>query len=342
MHYIYEYAAFLAKAVTILAVILVVLLTIISARRSKITDQGELQVTSFNEHLEDLSDSILAEVLDKASYKEKIKQQEKNEKQLKKAGTSNELPRVFVLDFDGDIKASDTAGLRESITAVLQVAKTTDEVVVRLESAGGMVHSYGLAASQLARIRQAEIPLTICVDKVAASGGYMMACIGNRILSAPFAILGSIGVVAQVPNVHRLLKKHDIDVDVITAGKYKRTVTVLGENTEEGKQKFQQELETTHQLFKRFVADYRPQLNIEEVATGETWLGIDALNKQLIDSVMTSDEYLVKQAQSKSVYILSYTQKQKMAQKLGFAVSHTVEAVIGKVWKLAREQRSGQ
>src|SRR5690606_11055820 len=229
------------------------------------------------------------EILDKAELKALHKAEAKQTKQEKKEGLRK--PRVFVLDFDGDIKASATDNLRHEVTALLSLASAEDEVVLRLESGGGMVHGYGLAASQLARIRQAGVPLTVCVDKVAASGGYMMACIGDKVLSAPIAILGSIGMVAQLPNVHRLLKKHDIDFEVLTAGEYKRTLTVFGENTEKGREKFQEDLETTHELFKNFVGRYRPQLSIDEIATGEVWLGVSALNKHLVDELKTSDEY---------------------------------------------------
>src|SRR5690606_23138206 len=215
------------------------------------------------------------------------KEEARQLKAERKAGTQK--ARVYVLDFDGDIKASAVENLRHEITALLTLATPQDEVVLRLESGGGMVHSYGLAASQLARIRQAGVPLTVCVDKVAASGGYMMACIGEKILSAPFAILGSIGVVAQLPNVHRLLKQHNIDFEGLTAGEYKRTLTVFGENTAKGREKFQEDLETTHRLFKDFVASYRPQLVMEEIATGEIWLGSTALEKKLVDELKTSD-----------------------------------------------------
>ncbi len=181
--------------------------------------------------------------------------------------------------------------------------------MLRLESGGGMVHSYGLASSQLARIRQAGVPLTVCIDKVAASGGYMMACIGEKIISAPFAILGSIGVVAQLPNVNRLLKKHDIDFEVLTAGEYKRTLTVFGENTEKGREKFQEDLDITHELFKNFVSNYRPQLAIDEVATGEVWLGVAAQGKGLVDELKTSDEYLAERAKGAELYHLHYAER---------------------------------
>ncbi|MCY1432557.1 putative protease SohB [compost metagenome] len=222
------------------------------------------------------------------------------------------------------------------------MATAEDEVVLRLESGGGMVHGYGLAASQLARIRDAGVPLTVCVDKVAASGGYMMACIGQKILSAPFAILGSIGVVAQLPNVHRLLKKHDIDFEVLTAGEYKRTLTVFGENTEKGREKFQEDLETTHELFKGFVSRYRPQLSIDEVATGEIWLGQAALGKQLVDELQTSDEYLAARARVADVYQLNFVRKKTMQERFGVGVSVVIDRVLVTWWERLGRSRFWQ
>lgn len=211
--------------------------------------------------------------------------------------------------------------------------------MLRLESGGGMVHSYGLASSQLARIREAGVPLTVCIDKVAASGGYMMACIGEKIISAPFAILGSIGVVAQLPNVNRLLKKHDIDFEVLTAGEYKRTLTVFGENTEKGREKFQEDLDITHQLFKNFVARYRPQLAIDEVATGEIWLGIAALDKQLVDELKTSDEYLAERAKKSELYHLHYAERKSLQERIGMAASGSVDRVLLSWWSRLTQQR---
>lgn len=233
--------------------------------------------------------------------------------------------RVYVLDFDGDIKASEVDSLREAITAVLTLARPIDEVVVRLESPGGMVHSYGLAASQLGRIKARNIPLTVCVDKVAASGGYLMACLADKIVAAPFAIIGSIGVVAQVPNVHRLLKKHDIDVEVLTAGQYKRTLTILGENTEQGRAKFLDDLHETHVLFKEFVSTNRPVVDIEEVSKGEIWYGQRAIDKKLIDEILTSDDYLQASAANADIYQVSYEEPKNLAEKFGIAASVAID-----------------
>ena len=323
MEFFAEYMGFLAKTVTLLVAIIVLLVTIAALRGKGRGLSGQLQVSKLNDFYKQLHQRLEQSVLNKDQLKAALKAEAKAAKHDKKAGKCK--PRVYVLDFDGDIKASATDHLRHEITALLSLATPEDEVVLRLESGGGMVHSYGLAASQLARIRQAGVPLTVCIDKVAASGGYMMACIGEKIISAPFAVLGSIGVVAQLPNVHRLLKKHAIDFEVLTAGEYKRTLTVFGENTDKGREKFQEDLETTHELFKGFVARYRPQLNIDEVATGEVWLGLAAQDKQLVDQLGTSDEYLAERAKSAELFHLHFAEKKSLQERVGLAASTALD-----------------
>jgi serine protease SohB len=338
VEFLSEYASFLAKTVTLVIAILVVLASFAALRsKGRRKAAGQLQVSKLNDFYKGLRERLEQTLLDKDQLKALRKSQAKSEKKQKKKPEAK--PRVFVLDFDGDIKASATESLRHEITALLTLATPKDEVVLRLESGGGMVHSYGLASSQLARIRDAGVPLTVCIDKVAASGGYMMACIGEKIISAPFAILGSIGVVAQLPNVNRLLKKHDIDFEVLTAGEYKRTLTVFGENTEKGREKFQEDLDITHQLFKNFVSRYRPQLAIDEVATGEIWLGIAALDKQLVDELKTSDEYLAERAKKSELYHLHYAERKSLQERIGMAASSSVDRVLLSWWSRLTQQR---
>jgi len=244
--------------------------------------------------------------------------------------------KIYVLDFKGDVQASAVDTIREEITLILATAKAGhDRVVVRLESPGGMVHGYGLAAAQLVRLRDAGFNVTICVDKVAASGGYMMACIANEIISAPFAVVGSIGVVAQVPNFNRLLKQHNVDFELYTAGEYKRTVTMFGENTPEGKAKFEEELQQTHSLFKHFVEKYRPQLDVAKVATGEHWYGEDARELNLVDKLQTSDEYLLSLLPKHDIYVINTRKRPTFGEKLGLQAAQMAEslipAVMGKI-----------
>ncbi|MBJ2180463.1 protease SohB [Pseudomonas veronii] len=339
MDFLAEYASFLAKTVTLVVAILVVLISFAALRsKGRRKSAGQLQVSKLNDFYKGLRERLESTVLDKDQLKALRKSESKAEKKNSKKKPEAK-PRVFVLDFDGDIKASATESLRHEITGLLSLATPKDEVVLRLESGGGMVHSYGLASSQLARIRQAGVPLTVCIDKVAASGGYMMACIGEKIISAPFAILGSIGVVAQLPNVNRLLKKHDIDFEVLTAGEYKRTLTVFGENTEKGREKFQEDLDITHQLFKNFVSRYRPQLAIDEVATGEVWLGVAALDKQLVDELQTSDEYLATKAKTAEVFYLHYSERKSLQERVGLAASGSVDRVLLTWWSRLTQQR---
>lgn len=253
-----------------------------------------------------------------------------NKQLSKEAKARKKNPQnIYVLDFKGDTAASAVDSLREEITLILATAKAgRDRVVVRLESPGGMVHSYGLAAAQLVRLRDAGFNLTICVDKVAASGGYMMACIANEIVSAPFAVVGSIGVVAQVPNFNRLLKEKNIDFELYTAGQYKRTVTMFGENTDEGKAKFEEELQQTHALFKHFVEKYRPRLNVEKVATGEHWYGEDALDLKLVDALKTSDEYILSLLLQHDVYVIETRKKPTLGEKLGLQAAQVADSLV--------------
>ncbi|GGK69054.1 protease SohB [Amphritea balenae] len=337
-----NYGLFLAKALTVVGAIVLVIAVVgtVASRNKKDSHEGFLSVHSMNETLEDMEDALKEAILDKELYKQQLKAEEKKEKAEAKArkkalkkgieAPEEEQKRVFVLDFDGDIKASELEPLREEITAVLTMATEKDEVVVRLESPGGMVHSYGLASSQLERVKRQGVPLTVCVDKVAASGGYMMACLADKIVAAPFSILGSIGVVAQLPNFHKLLKKHDIDYEILTAGEYKRTMTVMGENTEKGRQKFIEELEDTHTLFKEFVGEFRPQVDLEKVATGEVWFGRRALDVNLIDEISTSDEYLMKACEEADVYSVRYEYKKTLQEKISEMSIKTTDSLFTK------------
>jgi len=326
MEVLFSYLEFLAKVATVVVAIVVVFGSLSAMRRRGRQSSGHLRVKKLNDFFSGLQRRLELSMLDKKQAKKFLKSKVKSAK-LEKSNDSGRS-RVFVLDFDGDIKASATDNLRNEITALLNVATKDDEVLLRLQSGGGLVSSYGLAASQLARIRDAGIPLTICIDKVAASGGYMMACIGNKIISSPFAMLGSIGVVAQLPNLHRLLNKYDIDVEVLTAGEFKRTLTVFGKNTTEGRAKFQQDLEVTHELFKNFVSNYRPSLDINAVATGEVWLGVNAIENHLVDEIKTSDEYLTSRAKEADLYHLQYVNRKSFQERVGLTASATLDKVL--------------
>lgn len=339
MEFFSEYLVFLAKVITVVAGIAAIFAIIVSSgqRMRRMEKLGHIEVTSLNEKYKDMSNALMANVLSDTAYENFCKSEKKSEKLKAKQEKKNSKkapdeqhprPRVFVIGFEGDIRASACSNLSEQVTAVLMQATPNDEVVVLLESSGGMVHSYGLASAQLQRIRDKSIPLTVCVDKVAASGGYMMACIANQIFSAPFAVIGSIGVVAQIPNIHRLLKKHDIDFEMLTAGEFKRTLTVLGENTEKGRQKFQQEIQETHDLFKDFVVEHRPSIAIDTVATGEVWFGRNALKVGLVDAVCTSDEYLYRRHEEADLYKIDWIEKHSLVERIGLTAESSVERII--------------
>lgn len=329
--FLLEYGMFLLKAVTIVAAIVAVV-GFAAAVGRKGTQEG-LEVESLNEKYRSLAETLKGAVLNRKDRKKAAKSEKGRRK--REAKESSTRPRSFVIDFKGDLKATAVPSLRKEVSAVLDVATKDDEVVVRLENYGGVVHEHGLAASQLSRIRDAGIPLTVCVDKVAASGGYLMACVANRICAAPFAILGSIGVLAQIPNFNRALDSHGVDFEQVTAGKYKRTVTMFGKNTDEDRAKLKEELEDVHALFKGAVARYRPDLDLERVATGEHWYGARALEMGLADELRTSDELLRERAEDRDLFELSYKIKQPLQKR----VLANIDGAIEKAAALRFRQR---
>ncbi|WP_138435564.1 protease SohB [Marinobacter shengliensis] len=351
MEFLTEYGLFLAKVVTFVVAAIILASVIFSATQRDRSDhegEGELKIRKLNDQYRKLKESIQSRLMSDAEHKAWQKQKKKEEKAEKKSAKQDKAaeeekaskPRIYVIDFDGDIKASDTDTLRRSVSAVLSVANPeTDEVVVRLESGGGLVHAYGLAAAQLDRIRSKGVPLTACVDKVAASGGYMMACVADKIIASPFAVLGSIGVVAQLPNFHRFLQKNDVDFEVLTAGEHKRTLTVFGENTEKGRQKFLADLEDTHGLFKEYVSERRPALDIQAVANGDIWFGKRALEVKLIDDIKTSDEYLIEACDRGEVVSVSFQRKRTLPERLGLATSAALEHTVWRVLSAFRNQK---
>ena len=333
MEFVADYGLFLLETPTI--VLAVILVIAASSKLSGGSDEpkGAIKITDLSKKLADQAKQVSTSV-DIALAEEKGSLLERLRKRFRKAtrDTSEKSPKkeklAVVIEFKGDMKASQVASLREEVSAILAMERKPDQVVLKLTSPGGLVHTYGLASSQLSRLRDANIPLCACVDTVAASGGYMMAVCADRIISAPFAVLGSIGVVAQIPNIHRFLKNHDVDIELHTAGTNKRTLTLLGENTPEGRKKFKEDLEQTHALFKSWIAERRPELDVDAVADGSIFYGTDALMKGLCDEIATSDDVLMKLNIDHHLFALKWVEKKTLAARLGRDAS---EAVVDQV-----------
>jgi serine protease SohB len=304
------------------AAIIIAGIAIIIGLAMKEKSENKITVKDLNKRFRSYRRTMISSLLEKKKLKKELKKIEDESK------SENERPRTYVLNFNGDIRASEVESLREMVTAVLCVATKEDEVVLVLESPGGMVHGYGLAASQLQRIKDAELRLVVCVDKVAASGGYMMACIADKIVAAPFAILGSVGVVASIPNFNKILRKHDVDYYQVTSGKFKRTVSLLGEVTPEGLDKFTEEIEATHELFKEHVKRFRPKVDVERIATGEHWYGTQARTLELVDSIGTSDDYLFKASTDRIIKEISFQGKKSLKDKL----ADSMGLIFGKIY----------
>jgi serine protease SohB len=311
-----SYGLFLIELATLVVLVLAAIAFVVSSRRGG--QAHGLSVEHLNKRYEDAAEELKRAMTDKARFKKQAKARKKDRKREQKEREKQEVqrPRIFVLDFKGDIRASATASLREEVSALLAVAADQDQVLLRLENPGGTVHEHGFAASQLLRIKQRGLKLLIAVDKVAASGGYLMACVADHVMAAPFAIVGSIGVIAQLPNFHRLLEEKGVDFEQLTAGRYKRTLTLFGKNTEEGREKLQQEIEEVHDLFKRQISEHRPQVDVERVATGEHWYGVRALELKLVDEIRTSDDFLLEAAKANDVYAIAFKRRRSLPERL--------------------------
>ena len=320
MEFLTEYGLFLAKTLTLVVAVGVVMFLIVSmSLRRRSSSHEHVEVKRINDRYKQMADTLETAMLDKAERKKRkksIRRAKKDEKKRNSRDIEKERKRIFVLEFHGDLRGSEVALLRQEITTILMVAKKSDEVLLQLESGGGVVHAYGLAASQLARLNERDIRLTVAVDKIAASGGYLMACVADRILAAPFSIIGSIGVIIQMPNFNRLLKKHDIDFEQATGGEFKRTVTMFGETTDKGRQKLKADVEEIHGLFKDFVKKQRPIVDIDQIATGEHWLGTRAHELKLVDELKTSDDYLLGLSDTSDIYEVKYQVKQKLLDRV--------------------------
>lgn len=340
MEFLSELGLFAAKAFLLVVAIVLVIGAIAKARKRGSDDaRGTLRIKKLDDRWKRTGLAMKRALLPNRAYKELAAEDKKKERAAKKAARPPERPRIFVVDFDGNMRATQVAGLREEINAILLAARDGDEVVVRLKSPGGVVHGYGLCASQLERVRERGLELTVTVDQVAASGGYMMAVVANTIVAAPFAVLGSIGVVAGLPNFHRWLERRDIDFELLTAGKYKRTLTVFGKNSEEGRRKFQEDLDVAHGLFKQHIARFRPKLDLEHVATGEHWYGRDALALGLVDEIGTSDDYLLRARERGRIYQVKWVPQKKLFERFGSAVEGAMTRAIERVIERAEERR---
>lgn len=334
MEFLLNVGMFAAKAFLIVGAILVVF-SFIFFSFGRIRQSDSINVENLGDRYDHLKHVLQSQLLEKKAYKAFAKSEKKKRDEVKNK------PRVFVLDFKGDLRANAVDRLREEISALLTIAQPTDEVVVKVESPGGLVSAYGLAASQLARIRDRQIRLTVAVDQVAASGGYMMACVADQILAAPFAILGSIGVVAQVPNFHRVLDKLNVEYHEVTAGEYKRTVSLLAPISAQGMEKFKAEIESTHVIFKSFVERYRPQVDIAKAATGEHWLGVQALELKLVDKIQTSDDYITSRLDSHEMVQLEYKERRSLTDKLSESLAYSAENALLRTLTWLSQSRFG-
>ena len=339
MDFIAQYGVFLLKVITIVTAILLPILMIINSSKGKsVSEKGHLQIKNLSDQFENMGFAIQGTLMTPKALKKFRKELHKQKKKEEK-NPAKDQQSIFVLNFNGDIQASEVDKLKHEINAILVSDTKCKEVVLKVESGGGSAYAYGLCAAELKRLVDNKIKLTVCIDKVAASGGYLMSCVATKIVAAPWALVGSIGVIAQMPNINKLLKKNLVDFEMHTAGEFKRTLTVFGENTEEGRSKFKSELEDLHIIFKDFVKDNRPEIDTSVVATGEVWQGEKALAVGLIDEISTSDDYLVKLSKKFKLFQIDYIEKKNLSERFAFAAETFFNKTVLKIYDSLNKSR---
>ena len=339
MDFIVQYGVFLLKVITIVTAILLPILMIINSSKGRsVSEKGHLQIKNLSDQFENMGFAIQGTLMTPKALKKFRKELHKQKKKEEK-NPAKDQQSIFVLNFNGDIQASEVDKLKHEINAILVSDTKCKEVVLKVESGGGSAYAYGLCAAELKRLVDNKIKLTVCIDKVAASGGYLMSCVATKIVAAPWALVGSIGVIAQMPNINKLLKKNLVDFEMHTAGEFKRTLTVFGENTEEGRSKFKAELEDLHIIFKDFVKDNRPEIDTSVVATGEVWQGEKALAVGLIDEISTSDDYLVKLSKKFKLFQIDYIEKKNLSERFAFAAEIFFNKTVLKIYDSLNKSR---
>ncbi|KZX82185.1 hypothetical protein A3715_00045, partial [Oleiphilus sp. HI0009] len=288
----------------------------------KKNSDGRIIVKSLNEEYQEIQDALL-----KFKPLKPIKSSS-----IRKFKASPNKQSIFVLDFKGDKTASSVGSLSKEVSAILSVAKPNDEVFLRLESPGGTITGYGLASQQLIRLREAGIRLVVSVDEIATSGGYMMAAVGDRIIASPTSMLGSIGVIMEVPNFYNLLDRAGVQFHQFTAGKHKRLVSMTNKIGDAAKDQINQDLEKSHELFKNHVHTYRNSVNLESVSHGDVWSAKYCLDNKLVDDLMTSEAYLFDRASRANIFHISWDVERSFSDKLS---SFAAQASINTLDKVA-------
>ncbi len=214
------------------------------------------------------------------------------------AGLPGPPPRLAVLRFQGlrDLNASGDQRLSEAIDEVLVNRDHFEEAVVIIDSPGGTTHGYGHAYALLERLSASGLKVTACIDRIGASGGYLMALPADRILAGPFAIVGSVGVVAGIPNVKRLLEEKGVSYRLFVAGDKKRVVHFADDDGPEVREYMDEKLAGIHTQFLQAVEKHRgDRVKLDEVRSGDHWSAEESVEKGLglVDELQTSAEYLL-------------------------------------------------
>jgi protease-4 len=197
---------------------------------------------------------------------------------------------IAVIHLEGTIQGGTGLGATpEYILDQLDKALADDNVkaiLLRIDSPGGTVAASQEIALAVKRASEKK-PVVVSVGDICASGGYMVASQADEIIASPGSSVGSIGVIMEVANVEELLNKVGISFTTLTTGAYKDAGSPYRSLTETETAMLNEQLTVIYDQFITDVAEGRdlPETKVRELATGWVWLGSEALDLGLVDSL---------------------------------------------------------
>ena len=198
--------------------------------------------------------------------------------------------KVGVIYAVGNIDMSETEGIVSDklVETIREVADDDNvkAVVFRINSGGGSAYGSEQIWHALTQLKTKK-PLIVSMGDVAASGGYYIACMADRIVAQPNTLTGSIGVFGQIPNAEGLTEKIGLDFDLVKTNRHSEGISLVRPMSPEQRDLLQMSVNRTYELFVKRCADGRGMTPdaVKAIAEGRVWTGANALEIGLVDTL---------------------------------------------------------
>ncbi|WP_343192796.1 S49 family peptidase [Buchnera aphidicola (Taiwanaphis decaspermi)] len=301
MEFIYSYILFIIKTLSVLFFLHLFskIIIIYILKKNDIYLNNTLKVELLNNHYKKLKNDL--------SFFQK-------KKIINQKNVYNKKSNLYILDYNDKIKKNKIKKLREEISSIILVAKKNDEVLLRLENTSDIVYEYGLVIAQLQRLRKKGIKLIISIDKIVSNGGYIIACVADHISASPFSIIGPINIVVNIPNIDKYTQTSNLNNQLNDCNTFTK-LTLIKNNTKIYVNKIFNKLDIKKYIRNSFIKDMRPSLNLNKIFNQNYWIGENAINEKLIDSINTSDDILFSKKDTHNLLKIKYVYKSNIVEK---------------------------